>query len=331
MPHAAAAPHPILDGLAPVLAGARHVRIHEDKVREVASWLAYEGLPWPDFRFMPQPDASDRDLMDFAFVASAVNFAFTDFRTRTVFRATHRREERSDAEAMMACLTRAYEAGEPVLDGAHLARFTRGEVERLFAGNVEIPLLDERLAILRDVGRVLEQRHGGRFHKFVAAGPQRLYAEGQGLLERLVAEFPSFDDTATCRGHRVAFHKRAQLLFWFLHARFRQDGLFRLEDEERMTAFADYIVPAALRVLGIFSYSPALETAIRERRIVPAGSEEEVEIRASMVWACHLLTREVNRLRPPELAVIEPVIDARLWTHYHTTHWPHHLTITTAY
>jgi hypothetical protein len=29
--------------------------------------------------------------------------------------------------------------------------------------------------------------------------------------------------------------------------------------------------------------------------------------------------------------VIIPQIDARLWTHYHTTPWPHHLTRTIMY
>jgi hypothetical protein len=39
----------------------------------------------------------------------------------------------------------------------------------------------------------------------------------------------------------------------------------------------------------------------------------------------------VNELRPPELRVIVPQIDARLWLPFHKTHAPHHLTRTTAY
>ena len=30
-------------------------------------------------------------------------------------------------------------------------------------------------------------------------------------------------------------------------------------------------------------------------------------------------------------AFIDPQIDARLWTHFHTTTWPHHLIRTTMY
>jgi hypothetical protein len=147
----------------------------------------------------------------------------------------------------------------------------------------------------------------------------------------LLEEFPSFRDESEYKGHHVAFQKRAQLLMWQLHARFRTSGFFGLEDPEEMTVFADYIVPVALRRLGIFSYSDELEAAVNSREIIPADSDQEIEIRAMTIWACHLLTQEVNRLRPDDRKVIEPVIDARLWTHYHTTHWPHHLTITTDY
>lgn len=323
--------HPILDGVQAVVADASHVRLDEARLRDVASWLAYEALPWPDFRSLPLPDLLPVELMDFLFVASALNFAFTDFRTHAVFEVTHAGARRSDAEAMMACLARSLQAGEPVLDGAHLARLTRDDVARLFEGHVEIPLLERRLEILNDVGRRLTQRHAGRFHRFLRAGPPRLYADGAGLLERLVVEFPSFDDVASHDGRRVAFHKRAQLLFWLLHGRLRGEGAFQLEDAEQLTAFADYIVPAALRLMGVLRYTPQLDAALQQREPLAAGSAEEVEIRAFTVWACHRLAREVNGLRPPELAVIEPVIDARLWTHYHTTHWPHHLTETTAY
>ena len=47
--------------------------------------------------------------------------------------------------------------------------------------------------------------------------------------------------------------------------------------------------------------------------------------------ATALLTEEINARRPQELRVIIPQVDARLWSSYHTTHWPHHLTRTIMY
>jgi putative queuosine salvage protein len=84
-------------------------------------------------------------------------------------------------------------------------------------------------------------------------------------------------------------------------------------------------------VMGITSYSIALEKAINTYQMIPRDSIEEIEIRAHCLYATALLREEINKLRPLDRQVIIPQIDARLWTHYHTTHWPHHLTRTIMY
>ena len=87
----------------------------------------------------------------------------------------------------------------------------------------------------------------------------------------------------------------------------------------------------ALRVMGILSYSPALEQAIESHEIIPRDSTQEIEIRAHTLYATALLCEEINQRRPPDRQVIIPQIDARLWLHYHATFWPHHLTRTVMY
>ncbi len=324
--------HPILASVEPVVSRPRYVAIHHDRIEEVAGWMAYETLPWPDFRSPLIPQGNDADTMDFIFLTATINFAFTDFDRHVIFRTPYEGREYSDSDAMMACLKKSYEDGIPILTGRFLRNVTRKELAGIFSGNIEIPMLDERLAIFHEVGDVLESRYQGRFHRFLASSPNRLYDSGEeGLVERLIATFPSFRDESSHQGTPVRFDKRAQLLLWQLHARFREDGFFALEDPENLTIFADYIVPVALRLFGITSYSAPLEQKIQERRVIPKDSEEEVEIRAASIWACHLLTGAINAKRPPDRQVIDPVVDGRLWTHYHETHWPHHLTVTTAY
>jgi hypothetical protein len=116
-----------------------------------------------------------------------------------------------------------------------------------------------------------------------------------------------------------------------VYSSLRKSGQFALQDLDKMTAFADYMVPVPLRLLGIFTYSPELEHAINSHQMVPRDSSQEIEIRAHTLYATALLTEEINKLRPKELQIIIPQIDARLWTHYHTTWWPHHLTRTIMY
>jgi MoxR-like ATPase len=95
-----------------------------------------------------------------------------------------------------------------------------------------------------------------------------------------------------------------------------------------MTAFSDCVVPVALRLMGTTSYSPALERAINTYELIPSDGRQEIEIRAHCLNATALLADEINKGRPSDQQVILPQIDARLWTHYHTTPWLNHLTRT---
>ncbi|MCY3965376.1 MAG: hypothetical protein OXG83_10070 [Acidobacteria bacterium] len=322
---------PVLDSLWPVIASSRHVRTDEARIRAVARWMAYEKLPFPSFGLDFDP-ATERDrAIDFAMVSNTINSAFTDFDTGIKFQTEYQGRSWSDAQAMTACLKRAMEKGIPILDGRFLAEVSRDELDEVFSGNIEMPMLDEKRAVLNEVGQALAERYDGFFHNFVPTCSPRLFDSGKGLVDRLISEFPRFNDTSPYRGHTVQFHKLAQLTYWGLYSGFRGHGGFRIDDIGSMTAFADYIVPVALRVMGILVYTPELDDKIEQGVLIPRDSDEEIEIRAHMLYATALLTEEVNALRPPELEVIIPQVDARLWSSYHTTHWPHHLTRTIMY
>ena len=106
---------------------------------------------------------------------------------------------------------------------------------------------------------------------------------------------------------------------------------FEIQDINRMSAFADYIVPVALRLFGIINYVDELDNAINKGKEIPESSTKEVEIRAHSLYATAILTGEINKLRPDSEAIIIPQLDWRLWKTYHATHWPHHLTKTIMY
>jgi len=194
-----------------------------------------------------------------------------------------------------------------------------------------MPMLDEKMQVWRQVGSVLAQKYDGRFHNFVKSCPRRLYDNGAGLIDRMVKEFSRFNDVSPYDGETIKIYKLPQLGIWLAYSALRKSGQFRLEDIDKMTAFADYIVPVALRLLGITSYSTELERAINTYQMIPRDSRWEVEIRAHCIYATALLSEEINNIRPKNQQIIIPQIDARLWTHYHTTSWPHHLTKTIMY
>jgi hypothetical protein len=322
---------PVLESLRPVIEGSRDVQTHYDKIVEVASWMAYEELPMPNIGVPFGLEKTADIAIDFVMVSNCIDSAFTDFKSHIKFQVDYAGEHFSDADAMQACLKRAMDNGIPVLEGKFLARVTKDELAKIFAGNIEMPMLEEKMAVFHQVGDVLNAKYGGRFLNFVRSCSSRLYDNGNGLVDRLVKEFPRYNDVSQYDGHEVKFYKLSQLGCWGIYSGLASTGAFKLEDAHKLTAFADYIVPAALRVMGMTSYSPALEKTINSYQMVERDSRQEIEIRAHCLYATALLREEVNKLRPADLQVIIPQIDARLWTHYHATTWPHHLTKTIMY
>lgn len=322
---------PILDSLRPVIEESRHVRTDVAKIAAVAKWMAYEELPFPGHELDFDPE-TERDLaIDFTMVTNTINTAFSDFTTGVKFQTEYEGRKYSDSQAMTTCLKKAIKEGKPVLDGRYLATLTRPELAEIFTGNIEMPMLDEKLEVLNAVGRTLAERYDGFYHNFLETCSPRLFDGGKGLVDRLIVEFPRFNDVSPYKGHVIQFHKLAQLTFWGLARGFKRQGGFPIDDLASMTAFADYIVPVALRVMDIMVYTPELEEKINSGQLIPRDSDEEIEIRAHMLYASALLTEDINALRPPELQVIIPQVDARLWLNYHATHWPHHLTKTIMY
>ena len=323
---------PVLDSLRPVIENSRDVRTHVDRITEVAGWMAYEDLPVPEYALPFGIGAHDVNVaIDFIMTSDAIDTAFTDFSTHVKFQTDYAGQHWSDSDAEFACLKRAMDNGIPVLDGKWMASVTRAELRSIFSGNIEMPMLDEKLEVLHQVGPVLVQKYNGRFSNFIHSCPPKLYDHGNGMADRLVKEFPRFNDVSQYDGHEVKFYKLPQLGVWMLYANLHKPYNFQIEDLSAMTAFADYIVPVALRLLGITSYSPTLEHAINTYQLIPRDSTQEIEIRAHCLYATALLSEEINKIRPKDMQIIIPQVDARLWTHYHTTFWPHHLTRTIMY
>jgi hypothetical protein len=150
---------PVLDSLRPVIENSRDVRTHVNKIAEVAGWMAYEELPMPDYHLPLGVGENNPDqAIDFIMVADSIDTAFTDFSTHVKFQVEYAGQRWSDSEGMFACIKRAMDQGTPILDGHYLAKITRAEMARIFAGNIEMPMLDEKTQLWNQVGAVLVEK-----------------------------------------------------------------------------------------------------------------------------------------------------------------------------
>ena len=98
------------------------------------------------------------------------------------------------------------------------------------------------------------------------------------LASMCASGMPMFDD--------VGFWKRAQIVPNDLALA----GVASFGDLDRLTIFADNLVPHVLRMDGVLRYSEALAARIDAGKLLPAGSPEEREIRACAVHACELIS-----------------------------------------
>jgi hypothetical protein len=176
-----------------------------------------------------------------------------------------------------------------------LQELTPGGVARLFRQEPGDPLRMELIDLftraLRDLGAFVEQRFGGSF--------ARLLDSAGGSAERLattLTAMPFFRDVASYRGREVPILKRAQITpsDLALAVAGRRRGEFH--DLERLTIFADNLVPHVLRLDGLLEYSPALAQRLERGEPLPAGSPEEVEIRAVTLHAVESMVAELRAL-----------------------------------
>ena len=319
----------VLSSLNPVIENLQNIKLNQDEITRVADWMAYEEFQPPEDNLSKKnPEEFIRTTM----LINTLNFAFTDFENSTKYEIVRDGRTLSDSEAMITQIQEAITSGIKLYDGNVLSELDINSLNEIFQGNIDMPMMLERLQILQATGKQLSESYQGDWMNFINAGPKKLYHDGEGLIERLTSEFPRFDDTSTYNEKDdVHFYKLAQLAFLGMHAELAGTGEFYIEDMESMSAFADYIVPVALEVMRVVEYSDDLQSKIRNGEIIQRDSLEEIEIRAASLYATAKLTEEINKRRPSEKSIIIPQLDFRLWKLYHATHRPHHLTITTMY
>ncbi len=212
--------------------------------------------------------------------------------------------------AEAASLTRALEEGYLLWDAAYLAELSEADLRHILRpapGMPEIPLFAERLANAREVGQVLLEKYDGQFARAVEASGGNAVA----LARRIIQDFPSFQDVSVYDGAPVRFYKRAQICVADLHGMFGGAGWGKLDDLDQLTIFADYKLPQALRQEGVLVYGADLAARVDRLELLPPNSPEEVEIRASTIWAGELLRRALSTRGIHALA---SEIDYYLWT-----------------
>jgi hypothetical protein len=263
---------------------ARSVRIDEGAIEGYAA-----GLPTPGSEDPPPFAADDPETAAaFAICMNAINFGSGWWPT------IRKRPGHSGYATMAAGVTEHFDEAGPwsaeelaVMDGKTIAAIVGQDPAHL--------LMEEFATALRDVGVHLGHEYNGRFR-----GPAEASADIPDLVGTF-APWDAFADASRYEGREVPFFKRAQLAAADLH----RAGVAGVPGLDRLTAFADNLVPHVLRVDGILHLDPRLTGRIEAEELLEHGSPEEVELRACAVHAVELLAN-AGPLTPA-------AIDGALW------------------
>ena len=323
------------------------------KLDETAAALAQKEMPLPKWDYPVFLNSKEgfttEQIIASIILGNTVNSGYNNIETKSKYYTIYgtgrdgKPAAWKGADGMWASLKRAIEEGYGILDGDYLSRITAGEVAGIFnrpdqqhvlgdGFTTYIPLLEERAAILREVGHVLTDRYSGSFYNVFRDSNGRLFDGGKGFLERLIGEFPSFRDVESYFGRPVGFYKRAQLAAAMLHEKLIGMGEtgFPEKDIGELTVFVDYNLPAILRKLGILNYGPDLARKVDAREEIPRGSSEEIEIRATTMKACNMLEARIKEANPDK-KITALHVDYLLWSAGRGAETVPHLTGTTMY
>lgn len=261
---------------------ARHVRIATERIPDSIAPLLTRSLVVPTLdttsHFVGEVEAT----LAFFTTLAAVNFG------SGYFPHLRKQEGMSGYYTIATALAERFRSQGP-FTATELADMSERDCAELFQQDRSDPAIAELMTLFarawNDLGEDLITRFGGSFSDCIAAANH-----GAALLVGILAEQqPLFRDASHYHGIEIPFYKRSQLLASDLSLALNDHGLGQFDDLDQLTIFADNLVPHVLRLEGILAYTPALVADIEAERMIPPGSDEEIEIRACCIHAVELM------------------------------------------
>jgi hypothetical protein len=249
---------------------ARQVRLEHDRIPEYAAALRLDSPPPPE----PEPTGSEREhRAAFWLTLDAVNFGSGWFPT------LRKREGRSGYFTIAAGLREQFDRRGP-WHAEDLSALEARSIARVLGQDPDHELMALFASSLRDLGAHVQEDFGGNFAAVVDAAGGSAVA-----LARSLGCWDSFADCSSYDELTLPFLKRAQIAA----ADLARAGVAEFDDLERLTMFADNLVPHVLRLDRVLRFDPALAERIERGELIEHGSREEVEIRACALHAVELI------------------------------------------
>lgn len=310
-----------------VMKQSRQVHIDEGALSLFSKKLLTRELDPPYWDCYYHYCGATEDTVAYLLVLDTLNFCFWTLPGGKRWEREFHSKKVSGYYGLAAALKQALESGVPLDKAEYLAEVTSKTLRDMLGGSGRLPLFGERVKALNELGRMLTTQYSGHaVHMVEQAGKSAVT-----LARLLAAKLSSFRDVASYKGREVFFYKRAQIFASDLYGALNGKHWAGFGDMDKLTAFADYKLPQVLRHLGILKYDRTLSSQIDQHVLIEAGSTQEIEIRASTVWAVERLRQLLTKGGKPIWA---SQIDWMLWNLGQQDRYrarPYHKTLTVFY
>lgn len=289
---------------------ATHVGIQTDEIPHYGASLPLQQALHPEHNPDRHYLGHGKDTVAFFITLDAINF-MSGYNPHL-----RKRPGMSGYFTTAAALNDHFQAHGP-LSAQQLTQLTAERCADIFGQDLEEAPVRELMGLyasaLNELGRYLLEQFDGSFMRLLEAA-----GSSAESLVRLLIQMPYFNDVETYGELRVPFFKRAQLTAADLAIAFDGQGPGYFRDLDRLTIFADNLVPHVLHVDGILRYEDDLAARIEREDLIPSGSAEEVEIRACGVHAVELLVAELRQQGHP---ITARGLDYLLWNRGQGPHY----------
>lgn len=276
-----------------VIENSELVKINKEKIRGLTQGWGRKKIEIPIWNYEYHFFDDCWRTCEYLFILDSLNFCYWTKDPKKKWRIEYKGKKfLSGYFALAFSLKKAVEQGLIRFDPSFILEMSYSDFRKIFQGEGHLLFLKKRFEILKENYSILDEKYKGRFVNLI----DRCDGDAIKLVSEIAENFPSFRDETIYRGKKIYFYKRAQILAGDLYATFKGKKWGRFKNLDALTAFADYKIPQILRGYGILEYKDSLAKKVDSKKLIPQGSKEEIEIRASAVWAVEFLKEELNKL-----------------------------------
>lgn len=153
------------------------------------------------------PKPNDKNAIEWIFVIDTLNFCFWTPGDATKWQVCGE----TGYFALCAAINRAQRNGIDITNAQYYSKITIEELTEILRGDdneTKVPLIEERVKCLHEVGTVLLEKYDGKFESCLLEADH----SARRLLRIVTDEFPCYRDEAEWNGIGVSLYKRAQIL-----------------------------------------------------------------------------------------------------------------------